>query len=243
MKKLRWGMLFVSMLLFSACSQSPEEPTEETSYSEEQVADNNELNQLAKEYPDSLLAWTAKDQSLSFDYEEFTVNQYNQFIANEDNIRGKYAYDQDQNAAVHITYVPESVARKLSEDIDRKDIIKDGEYQAISVSGNEVVVTGKEELSNSRWKRMALMSYLNLKNFQRTNGGNERLPNEEELRFIQYEDGSSNVIKLYLKDQQLYGVGISNLNTPDADHTLYLLSNPSPTAPAEWFDTEGLVKE
>lgn len=88
------------------------------------------------------------------------------------------------------------------------------------------------------------MQYLDLNGFKRTNGGNERLPNEREARFIQFENDEGRVIKLYLDDTpQLYGVGVSNINTPEEDHQLYIISNIYQEIPAKMFETAEYIEK
>lgn len=238
MKKIAWVMIVVmGLLMFTACTQADEKtkPTEQSS----QTKNRSEQEQLAAEYPETLLAWIYQNEAFSFDYEEFTVNQYNDFVSTENNVRGNYIYDPQQPAAAHVTYELESIAGKISDKIDRKEVIKDGTFQAIAVPNKEVVFTADEQLTSSCWHRVAVMKYLALDGFKRTNGGKERLPNELEVRYIQYENSEGRVIKLYLDDTpQLYGVGVSTIDTPEENHQLYIISNPSQDIPAEMFETD-----
>lgn len=239
MKKFRWGIIVAMGVLLTACT--PADEGTQTSSTQEQSSQTNERSeqkQLAADYPETLLAWIYQNKAFSFDYEEFTVNQYNSFVSTENNVRGSYSYDPQQPAAAHVTYELESIAGKVSDNIDHKEVIKDGTFQAIAVPNKEIVFTADEKLTNSCWRRVAVMKYLDLNGFKRTNGGNERLPNEREARFIQFENDEGRVIKLYLDDTpQLYGVGVSNINTPEEDHQLYIISNISQEIPAEMFET------
>lgn len=238
MKKIVWVMIVaMGLLMLTACTQADEKtkPTEQSS----QTKNRSEQEQLAAEYPETLLAWIYQNEVFSFDYEEFTVNQYNDFVSTENNVRGNYIYDPQQPAAAHVTYELESIAGKISDKIDRKEVIKDGTFQAIAVPNKEVVFTADEQLTSSCWHRVAVMKYLALDGFKRTNGGKERLPNELEVRYIQYENSEGRVIKLYLDDTpQLYGVGVSTIDTPEENHQLYIISNPSQDIPAEMFETD-----
>lgn len=240
MKQIRWAMMVVIVVMLSGCIQIKK--TTQMTHEKESSSQTNERNekeQLLADYPETLLAWIYQNEAFSFDYEEFTVDQYNKFVSVENNVRGKYAYDPQQPAAAHQTYELESIAGKVSDKIDHKEVIKDGTFQAIAVPNKEIIFSTDEQLTSSCWHRVAVMNYLDLRGFRRTNGGKERLANERELRFLQYENSEGKVIKLYLDDTpQLYGVGVSNLNTPEEDHQLYIISNISQDVPEEMFETD-----
>ncbi|MGG5332950.1 hypothetical protein [Enterococcus sp. AZ163] len=233
-------MLILSIIFFSACSQkdAARQPKNEEKQSSH-MSKKKEGDQLAANYPGTLLAWIYQDEAFCFDYEEFTVDQYNKFVSTENNTRGTYVYNPQQSAAVHVTYEMESIAKKISNKIDRKEVVKDGTFLAIAVPNREIVFSTDEQLANSRWHRVPIMNYLNLKGFQRTNGGNEKLPNDLKVRYHQYENSEGKVIKLYLDEApQLYGVGISNINRPEEEQKLFIISNVSQTIPEDLFKTD-----